>query len=757
MEWRSDVIEEDTSDDDSSIEIEKEGEWMDEDERAEIHLLSSCRSRKRRKNGKEDAILGVFGSDDELGIPKFSSNPLASDGIAFSRSVQVDASDFSESGQARRKVEASTLSTKPTMKSFGGFGAKMLAKMGHMEGKGLGVKAQGITAPIEATARAGRVGLGGTKERSANEKSGKSDGEVSAKRAFKVKPRKPKLKFMTTEEVLVEASGMHVSDSFRHIIDMTGKKGINGTNYLDLEVSPDPSHRLANMACRDLQLYSTQWKQVQDRKKVIKAEMAALTAYIDGQSDKLRQFEGAMEVVKGIVKKNDSSQSVDDLSEELMKLEIQFREEWVDMHLEEIAVAVLQVPFRRSFANWNPAKDPTMHVLQLSRLQNLITITPERDDLENNLTGRTATPYESLLQLTWVPKIRAWLNNEWDFYDADEAMTVIEVWKPVLPQYIYTTILTQVLIPRLHTAIIAWNPKPLQKKPQPPLPHSWLFPWLPLLGAYEQQMIYDVKERLDEVLGTWKVAWGVVDGLDKWTAVIAHGEIEEMLIRQLLPKLTVTLRNEFVVDPANQDMSALDEVLKWRRFFRMSVLGQLFESDFFPKWLSVLHGWLISSPDLAEVQQWYDWWKYDTLPPEISGLPIIQRGFAKGFDMINTAISLGNETSHMLPPPSAGPSKLPAIDLSEAPLVAPIMQPADDWATFRDVVEEFCAEHELLFIPLRKAHEATGNALHRITSFANGMGGLVCFLQSDVLWAQRVGDRTSYEPLSLDEVLQRIM
>ena len=52
--------------------------------------------------------------------------------------------------------------------------------------------------------------------------------------------------------------------------------------------------------------------------------------------------------------------------------------------------------------------------------------------------------------------------------------------------------------------------------------------------------------------------------------------------------------------------------------------------------------------------------------------------------------------------------------------------------TFKDVVEDFCATHNLLIEPLRKAHAITGAALFRL----KGNQGMTAYIQGDLLMLQ---------------------
>lgn len=53
----------------------------------------------------------------------------------------------------------------------------------------------------------------------------------------------------------------------------------------------------------------------------------------------------------------------------------------------------------------------------------------------------------------------------------------LELWKPLLPQWVLDNILDQLIMPRLTTEVNNWNPL----TDTVPL-HYWIHPWIPLLS-----------------------------------------------------------------------------------------------------------------------------------------------------------------------------------------------------------------------------------------------------------------------------------
>jgi tuftelin-interacting protein 11 len=230
-------------------------------------------------------------------------------------------------------------------------------------------------------------------------------------------------------------------------------------------------------------------------------------------------------------------------------------------------------------------------------------------------------------------------------------------------------------------------------------------------------------------------------------------------LRYILPKLALELRENFVVDPSDQKLNVLMETaMPWRSFFRTSTWGQLLESEFFSKWLGMLHLWLTSEGvNLEEVGQWYEWWKHQVFPSDVLEMDGVRRGFKTGLDLMSKAADYADQGISLarLPAPLTGPQRpvskpvqVPKKEATKPSLKADIRE-----ATFKDVLEDLCMENNLLLLPLRTADQATGKALFRITASADGKGGVTGYIgDGDILWLQ-TKRQGLYEPVGLDRVV----
>ena len=230
-----------------------------------------------------------------------------------------------------------------------------------------------------------------------------------------------------------------------------------------------------------------------------------------------------------------------------------------------------------------------------------------------------------------------------------------------------------------------------------------------------------------------------------------------MLLKYIVPKLGSVLRDDFRINPRDQKMLPLEHVLQWRGIVRPSVFSQILETEFFPKWLDVLHLWLIQpTVSFEEVAQWYSFWK-GSFPESVQNLPGVSAGFTRGLQLMNKAIELGPDAPSQLVRPDfraeQGVSGVGVRNGIKEKSGIPKLSARTHEITFRSIVEEFAASHNLLFIPTGRAHEVSRMPLFRVSPTADGKGGILVYIQDDAVWA--AVDGKEYGAISLEDMVLR--
>ena len=239
--------------------------------------------------------------------------------------------------------------------------------------------------------------------------------------------------------------------------------------------------------------------------------------------------------------------------------------------------------------------------------------------------------------------------------------------------------------------------------------------------------------------------------------VFTPTEWDSLILKYILPKLGAHLRDDFKINPRAQILTPLtDHILPWSSILRPSMLSQLLETEFFPKWLEILYIWLIQpKPNFDEVTQWYSYWK-SVFPMELhSELKGLGTGFKRGLDLMNQAMALGGSAPTKLQRPDTAPTTSSSTSASSAPVKAQkARRPEQEEITFRSLAESFVAKHDLVWVPTGRSDVNTGQMLIRVSTGAGA--GVLCYVEGDAVYVglgQAEGG--GFRAVTLEELVKR--
>ena len=617
---------------------------------------------------------------------------------------QEDGSSDSDHRQKRRKMNQGhqSVSNRTSNANSGAtppansFAAKMMAKMGYVEGQGLGATGKGRLAPIESQLRPQNAGLGVVKEKTKQAKEEEkreaafrgqvveesSDEEKKIRRKMKERrslgatgteaPRKAKPKFKTAADMEAAAEGLEVPSVLMSLIDATGQdtKLLTSTaGLMSSQVmvpSETDSSKIARRARRDLESFTDEWTALAERKIYYEAQEVQLALEIEQDGGEFRDTEDMIDAIQTLQRVNlddnmDDSRRWEALTEKLESL--QQSSVGPSTGLQELAVAALHPLFKRAMQEWEPLTSRELDggLPYLKRLQHVLI--PQRESntevaLQDGNSysipqSKSTTHYETMIYSLWLPPMRSAITNDWDVYqDSDALIDLLKAWKPVLPSFIWANVVDQLVVKRLTDAVAAWKPRNAQKRHRNSTkpPHVWLFPWLQYLDEEHTNpksstgLLSEVKRKFKSVLSTWDLSTSLPVGLEEWRTVL-QSELPSILVRHLLPRLALHLSVNFIIDPRDQDLTPLEDVLRWAPYFPLNTMAHLLIAELFPKWHQTLYVWLThEGVNYSDVQEWYSWWKEEVLGKELSAefnaLPSVVGEWNKGLETISQALDL---------------------------------------------------------------------------------------------------------------------
>ncbi|KAF6825692.1 tuftelin interacting protein 11 [Colletotrichum plurivorum] len=633
--------------------------------------------------------------DEEMGgttvrpFPKTKfdgQNPLGRGFVPSSAIVPVLRDDLPETPSMPKMARPSAFGAngakgKPNMKSFG---ARMMAKMGYKEGEGLGKEGQGRSVVIEAHLRPQGVGLGAVKEKSEQERKEEKrqaklrgeevvdsdEEEKKRKRERKKKlastsasaggssastPKRQKTKYMTAEEIMKSAPGLHIPEAFAPILDMTGPgnkllttaSGLLTPTSAAVVESPEvaAARKLVKRAHADLAAFSEEWRNLEERKTWVDLELREREQEMaDLASDLGRLQLFANIVTNELPAATEWSEVIRCLNKAIEHIGSSTGE------IADLAVAAIHPFFREP--DWDLLEQPTRFASELKDLGSLLMKSGEGDKAVDkwDTTGlnstdlyrqhqKATTPYETMMYKLWYTRAMSAV-REWDVFQPAPLLAVLEAWNDLLPPFVRAQFLDAV-VRKLETAVAEWNPK--KKRQSHKLPHLWLFPWLQYLPPYHLEpkgtgLVADVRRKFRQLVDVWEFDRGVIPGLEKWRDVLGD-QWRPLIMSHVLPAMGRYLRRNFRVDPSDQEpyLPMLTGVLEWSAVLTPKVLAEVIVAEVFPPWHEKLGEWLgLDEVVYEEVGAWMLWWR-DLFPEEVRYLRSVQAEFKKSFVTIEKA------------------------------------------------------------------------------------------------------------------------
>ncbi|KAL0301444.1 UNVERIFIED_CONTAM: Septin and tuftelin-interacting protein 11 [Sesamum radiatum] len=629
----------------------EDNEVMDEDEIKPTGLGSSAGlgfGSAASKNVAPEAAHAHEGKDEDDNFLPSAFGKKIKEGAQLRREREKEKSILAKKSSQVGRRELDPAGVGAFEKHTKGIGMKLLEKMGY-KGGGLGKNEQGILAPIEAKMRPKNMGMGFNDYKEAippalqelDEKSlrppsqsleGRSREKLWSKQAQKKKV------YITADELLAQKQeqGLEV---VQKVFDMRGPQVRVLTNLENLNAEdkarennvpmPELQHNvrlIVDLAELDIQKLDRDLRNERETAVALQKEKEKLQKEAHQQKQQLQNMEEIVSVLDQIGEESSSGTlTLESLAKSFIDLQTRFSDDYTLCNLSCIACSYALPLFIRIFQGWDPLQSPTHGVEVVSLWKKLL-------QGKNSLNfSVAASPYMQLLMEVVFPAVRISGTNSWQARDPEPMLRFLESWEELLPSPALQLILDNVVMPKISAAVDSWDPR------TETIPiHSWIHPWLPLLGHKLENCYHTIRNRLASVLHAWHPSdMSAYYILSPWKTVFDPASWEQLMVRYIIPKLLAVM-HDLQINPTNQNLDQFYWVRTWATSVPTHHMLQLMDI-FFNKWQEVLYHWLCSKPDFEEVTKWYLGWK-ELLPPELQANEHIRYRLNLGLDMMNQAV-----------------------------------------------------------------------------------------------------------------------
>ncbi|KAK1412432.1 hypothetical protein QVD17_33678 [Tagetes erecta] len=518
-------------------------------------------------------------------------------------------------------------------KHMKGIGLKLLEKMGYTGG-GLGKNAQGIVAPIEAKLRPKNMGMGYNEyKETVNLTRCVTESQPKEKTWSKQGQSKKKKKdYVTAEELLVkkQEQGLNV---VQKVIDMRGPQVRVLTDFENLNAEeksqeddvpmPALQHNVRlvlDSAELDIKKLDQDLRQERETAVTLQKEKETLKCDAMRRKKQPHSIEEIVAVVGRLChERQTGTLTLDSLANSFRSLQKQFPDEYKLISSSTITCSFAWPLFFREFQGWDPLKDPEKH---------LHVVSVWKDLLQGD--GILDSRYTQLFMEVVFPVVKISCTNTWQASEPEPLLKFLEFWGKLMPHQALQTILDNIVMPKLSAAVDSWDPVR-----EHTAIHTWVHPWLPLLGKKLDTLYLAIRNRLERVLHVWHPSdASAYATLSPWKRVFDAGSWEQLMVRSIIPKLKAVMRG-FQVNPADQKLDQFYWVMTWVGVIPVHLMLDIMDV-FFNKWLEVLYQWLCLKPNFEEVTSWFMGWK-DLIPAELSSNEHIRARLYAGLDMMNQA------------------------------------------------------------------------------------------------------------------------
>ncbi|MES1918320.1 hypothetical protein MHBO_000303 [Bonamia ostreae] len=264
---------------------------------------------------------------------------------------------------------------------------------------------------------------------------------------------------------------------------------------------------------------------------------------------------------------------------------------------------------------WMPFKFRTLTIMQPKKSNEVILrIFETLKNLLHYKKPKLNVLFDRLIERLIGSKLRFFVTKEWNVLDENNKMVdFLTEFKNALPSEFYDQLIANFITPKLVQLVSSWNFEGNKDSLK-----ELVSPWTKIGSKESTEILIEytansISLEMDKWLPYNEESFEI---LLEFSELIPD-KVRSIVEEKIMPKIEYSV-SSLQIDKLSQEIDVVEFISKWQDLIPVDKIVDIFENDFFPKWISALFHLLKKLKNdrngAVELIEWYQTWK-KALPP----------------------------------------------------------------------------------------------------------------------------------------------